>query len=170
MAFATLCLALSLTLPPPATDAGARPPAAAPAAPVAPAARTAPAPPTLLVLDVGDGTTRLARALIARDIETLVQLTPAPFSFDGAVAHTAAEVRQRWAEVLDRHPVERLRLYDVQVMSYDAAVQKYGKPPARLAGAPLAGSQVAVANLNGRATVVVWRKRAHGYAAVAITD
>lgn len=122
------------------------------------------------MLDVSDGTQRLARALIARDIETLVGLTPAPFSFDGSVARSAAEVRQRWAEILDRHPVERLRLYDVEVLGYDAAVKKYGKPPARLASVPFTGSQIAIANLNGRATVVVWRKRARGYEAVAISD
>ena len=67
-----------------------------------------------VVTDAADGTARIGRALIGRDIETLVLLTPAPFSFDGVVAKTPAEVRQHWAETLDRHPVERLRLYGVR--------------------------------------------------------
>jgi hypothetical protein len=145
-------------------------PAARPALAATPAGSKAAAGVVGPVYDVTDGTTRLARALIARDIETLVQLTPAPFSFDGVVARSAAEVRQRWAEILDRHPVERLRLYDVQALGYDAAVQKYGKPPARLAGVSFGGSQIGIANLSGRATIVVWRKRSHGFTAVAVSD
>ena len=152
---------------PPATAKATRD---APAHPGPPSGGAAPGAAAGPVFDVMDGTSRLVRAIIARDLETLVQLTPAPFSFDGVTARTTAEVRQRWAEVLDRHPVERLRLFDVQVLPYDAAVQKYGKPPARLAGVSLAGSQIGVANLGGRATVVVWRRRARGFAAVAVSD
>lgn len=123
-----------------------------------------------VVTDAADGTARIGRALIGRDIETLVLLTPAPFSFDGVVAKTPAEVRQHWAETLDRHPVERLRLYGVEEMAYPQMVEKYGPPPARLTSVSLADTRIGIANLNGRATIVAWKKRNGKLAAVAISD
>ncbi len=135
--------------------------------PGAPAAgKVAPA----VVTDVGEGTARFARAIIARDLGTLVALSPAPFSFDGATAQTAAEVRNRWAEILDRHPVERLKLLGVEVVGAAEMVKKNGPPPARLAHLPLQGSTIGIANLNGRATLVLWHKDRHGWRAFAVSD
>jgi hypothetical protein len=122
------------------------------------------------VLEATEGTERIIRALFARDIETLVTLTPAPFSFDGVVAKTPAEVRQHWAETLDRHPVERLRLYGVEELPYPEMVKKYGPPPARLSSVNLSDARLGVANLNGRATIVAWKRRNGRLTAVAISD
>jgi hypothetical protein len=123
------------------------------------------------VVDVGDGTARIGRAIIARDLEALVLLTPAPFSFDGVVAKTPAEVRQHWAETLDRHPVERLRLFGIEVLSYGAMVEKYGPPPARLSSVNLKDTKIGIANLSGRATLVAWKHKAGSrLTAVAISD
>ncbi len=135
------------------------------AALASPPAPKAPAP-----LGVQDGTIELARALIAKDLEKLVSLTPAPFSFDGSVARTPLEVRERWAAILDRHPVDRLHLYGVELLPYDQAVARYGKPPARLGELPWRGSMIAIANLGGRATIVVWKRRGDGFVPIAITD
>ncbi len=137
-------------------------------APVKPAVPTSDA--AKPVLDAADGTARIGRAIIARDIETLVALTPAPFSFDGVLARSSAEVRQRWAETLDRHPVERLRLFGVEVLTYPAMVEKYGQPPARLSSVSLKDAKLGIANLSGRATIVAWKHRGDRLAAVAISD
>ncbi|MHB1844425.1 MAG: hypothetical protein ACYCWW_06260 [Deltaproteobacteria bacterium] len=120
--------------------------------------------------DVQSGTVRIAQAIIAKDIDKLVALTPAPFSFDGSLAKTPLEVREKWAAVLDRHPVEALHLYGVEILPYAAAVAKYGKPPARLSGLSWAGTSIAVANLGGRATIVVWKRHGSGWAPIAISD
>jgi len=122
------------------------------------------------VEDVREGSLALMRALIARDLETLSRLTPTPFSFDGTEATTRAAVRQRWAALLERYPIDQLELRGVEVLSYDDLVAKHGKPPVRLQRLPLPGSQAAIVDLNGKAAVLLWRKRAKGFQLFAISD
>src|SRR5579863_2145933 len=66
-------------LHPPINGAPGSPAAGKPGAPAVSGAAAAAEP----ILDVADGTARVSRAIIARDIEALVVLTPPPFSFDG---------------------------------------------------------------------------------------
>ncbi len=122
------------------------------------------------VADVADATARFARAMLAHDVDGLVALTPAPFSFDGTSAKSVAEVREHWASLLDRHPLTGVRLYGIEVLPFAGMVQRYGPPPARLANLPLRQAMVGIANLGGHATLVLWRKRARGWQAFAVSD
>jgi hypothetical protein len=49
-------------------------------------------------------------------------------------------------------------------------VKKYGPPPARLSSVNLSDARLGVANLNGRATIVAWKRRNGRLTAVAISD
>jgi hypothetical protein len=108
--------------------------------------------------------------LVARDLDSLCQLTPAPFSFDGVEAHNREEVRRAWTRVLQRHTVSGRKLGAIEVLSYEELVKRYGPPPERLASLPFAGSEAAVADLGGRLTIILMKKRGTGYVPFAITD
>lgn len=122
------------------------------------------------VEDVREGSLAIVRALMARDLDTLARLTPTPFSFDGADAVNRAAVRQRWAALLERYPVDQLQLRGVVVLSYEELVARHGKPPVRLQRLSLPGTQAAVVDLNGKDAVLLWRKRAKGFQLFAISD
>jgi hypothetical protein len=126
------------------------------------------APPA--VEDVREGSLAVIRALLAKDLDALSRLTPVPFSFDGAEAATRAAVRQRWAALLERYPIDQLELRGVEVLSYDELVARYGKPPVRLQRLPIQGAQAAIIDLNGKGAVLLWRRRAKGFQLFAISD
>ena len=109
-------------------------------------------------------------ALVARDLETLCQLTPAPFSFDGAEAHNRDEVRRAWTRVLQRHTVSTRKLGALELLTYEDLVKRYGPPPDRLSALPLAGSQAVIADLGGRPTILFLKKRGASWVPFAITD
>jgi hypothetical protein len=112
----------------------------------------------------------LVVALLARDLDALCQLTPAPFSFDGTEARTREEVRRAWNRVLQRHALAGRKLEGIEVVAYEELVKRVGEPPERLKGLPLAGSEVAVANLGGRPTLILMKKRGATYVPFAVTD
>jgi hypothetical protein len=158
---------------PPAPQAPADAPAAAPAAERPAPGRHAPeraAQAVPLVEDVREGSVAIVQAIVTRDLEALALLTPTPFSFDGTEVTTRAAVRQRWAALLERYPVDQLQLRGVEVLSYDDLVARHGKPPARLQRLPLQGTQAAILDLNGKGAVLLWRKRAKGFQVFAISD
>jgi len=143
----SLCLALALTQPPGASA-------------VAPIAERGP-----------EETARaLLETLLARDLEALCQLTPTPFSFDGREARSREEVRRAWTRVLQRHTVAGRKLGTIELLTYDELVKRYGPSPERLQSLPLAGSQAAVADLGGRPTLILMKKRGSSWVMFAITD
>jgi hypothetical protein len=109
-------------------------------------------------------------ALVARDLDTLCQLTPAPFSFDGTEARSRDEVRRAWTRVLQRHTVSTRKLGATELVSYEDLVKRYGPPPDRLGSLPLAGSQAVIADLGGRPTILFLRKRGAAWVPFAVTD
>jgi hypothetical protein len=112
----------------------------------------------------------LVDALLARNVDGLCQLTPAPFSFDGVEARSREEVRRAWTHVLQRHAVSGRKLGGIELLSYEDLVKRYGAPPERLAALPLAGSEAAVVDLGGRPTIILMKKRGTTYVPFAITD
>jgi hypothetical protein len=87
--------------------------------------------------------------------------------FDAPEALIAA-----WVKQLRQKRIDLITLYDVEVLSLAEMEQKYGKPPARLGTFTPRGSEVyaAVANLSGRAAVVLYRETPEGWRAFAYTD
>jgi hypothetical protein len=112
----------------------------------------------------------LFEALLARDLDRLCQLTPPPFSFDGADARSREEVRRAWTRVLQRHKLAGRELQGIEILSYEELVKRNGEPPERLSGLPLAGSEAALVNLGGRPTILLMRKRGTTYVPFAVTD
>jgi len=112
----------------------------------------------------------LVVALLARDLDALCQITPAPFSFDGTEARTREEVRRAWNRVLQRHALAGRKLEGIEVIAYEELVKRLGDPPERLRGLSLPGSEVAIANLGGRPTLILMKKRGATYVPFALTD
>jgi hypothetical protein len=77
-----------------------------------------------------------------------------------------------WVKQLRQKRIDLITLYDVEVLSLAELEQKYGKPPARLGAFVPRGVEVyaAVANLSGRAAVVLYRETPEGWRAFAYTD
>jgi hypothetical protein len=112
----------------------------------------------------------LIDALLARDLEGLCKLTPPPFSFDGVEARNRDEVRRAWTRVLQRHSMAGRKLEGLEVMSYEELVKRHGPPPARLASPALVGSEAVIAEVGGRSTIILMKKRGTAYVPIAITD
>jgi hypothetical protein len=109
-------------------------------------------------------------ALLARNTDLLTSLCKPPFFFEGKAAYTPEEVRKRWAGSLSNEPLETVRLHDVEVLTPEEMVQKYGKAPERLAAWPLRGNMITVGNLSGHPAVVLWKKTGSGWAALGFHD
>ncbi len=112
----------------------------------------------------------LYTALLAKNVDRLAALSRAPFYFESRVASSPEEIKKRWASALSIQPLERLRLYDIDVLSPEEMVKKHGKPPERLSGWPLSGSTVTIGNFSGHAAVVLWRKSGNAWQAIAFHD
>jgi hypothetical protein len=109
-------------------------------------------------------------ALLARDLDALCKLTPPPFSFDGVEAKNRDEVRRAWTRVLQRHSMAGRKLDGLELMTYEELVKRHGPPPARLASPALVGSDAVIAELGGRFTIILMKKRGTAYVPIAITD
>lgn len=98
--------------------------------------------------------------LLAKDIEGLNVLCRSPFFFEGKAAGSSDDVKRRWSQTLENKALEGQRLYDIQYFTPEEMVAKYGKAPDKLAGWNISkGNMLSVANLGGRASVVLWVKR-----------
>ena len=77
-----------------------------------------------------------------------------------------------WVKQLRNKRTDLITLYDIEVLPYAEMEKKYGKPPARLGAIVPRGTEVyaAVANLSGRAAVILYRQDGRGWRAFAYTD
>jgi hypothetical protein len=109
-------------------------------------------------------------ALLSKDVDRLVSLSRAPFYFESRAVSSPEEIKKRWASALANQPLESLRLLDIEVLSHEEMIKKYGKPPERLAAWPAGGGTYTVGNLSGHAAVVLWRRNGNGWQALAFHD
>ena len=109
-------------------------------------------------------------AILARDAAQLAALCRAPFFFEGKSVASDAEIRRAWTAALERAPVDGLRLLGVDLYSPEEMVAKFGKAPEKLSSWPLKGGTISVGNLSGHAAVVLWKKTAGQWQAVAFHD
>ncbi len=105
--------------------------------------------------------------LAGRAVELAAACSPT-FSFDGRTSGGAEGVRTRWVEVLAARGGEHAVLLDLAVAPAAEAQAQLGKPPKRIASLLAPGSWVAVANLSGRALVIVFARHAGSWLATGI--
>jgi len=98
--------------------------------------------------------------MIAGDARSLVDVSSVPFYFEGTRLNDRDAVFASWLRAVREKRVDLLTLYGMELYTPDAMEKKYGKPPARLSALPWRGpgTWIAVANVSGRARVLVLKK------------
>jgi hypothetical protein len=109
-------------------------------------------------------------ALLSKDVDRLMSLSRAPFYFESRAVSSHEEIKRRWASALANQPLESLRLLDIEVLSHEEMIKKYGKAPERLSAWPAGGGIYTVGNLSGHAAVVLWRRNGNAWQALAFHD
>lgn len=110
------------------------------------------------------------RALAARDVDAVASLCRAPFFFEGKSVGSAEEIRRKWSEALQGRALPDLELDDVELLSYEEMVARFGRPPEKLSGWPIKGAMLSVGNLAGHAAIVLWKKNGQAWQAFGFHD
>ncbi len=155
--------------PAPAPTAAAPVPAAPAPAPAAPA----PAPePGSVQEQVRDEARYLLGYLLTGDVRSTVPMLSFPFQLEERRFDAPEPLVVTWVKELRNKRTDLVTLYDIEVLPYAEMEKKYGKPPARLGAIVSRGTDVyaAVANLSGRAAVLLYRQDGEGWKAFAYTD
>jgi len=110
--------------------------------------------------------------LLSARLRELVEQSELPFYLEGRKINTADDLFQEWSRNLTGKRLELVTLYGIEVLTPAEMESKYGPPPARLSSWPWknANTYLAVANLSGRAAVVLFHRSAKGWRAVAYHD
>jgi hypothetical protein len=112
---------------------------------------------------------RFFDALMNENLTELTTLCKSSFSFDGRMTTKSEEMKRRWADLLALREGRKVKLYDIEILPLAGVIAKYGPAPKRLEPLPK-NAFVAIGNLSGRATVVVFVKGDAGWQAVALHD
>lgn len=160
--------------PAPAAQApGPQAPAPAPAPTVQAPAAPAPAPePGSLQEGLRDEARYLLSYLLTGDVRSTVPMLAFPFQLEERSFDAPETLVVTWVKELRNKRTDLVTLYDIEVLPYAEMEKKYGKPPARLGAIVPRGTEVyaAVANLSGRAAVILYRQTGDGWRAFAYTD
>jgi len=162
--------------PAPAAQAPAPAPIAAP-----PAQAPAPVPAALAALDpetskredVREEARYLLSSLLSGDVRSIAPSLSYPFQLEERRFDTPESLVVTWIKQLRQKRTDLITLYDIEVLPYAELEKKYGKPPARLGAIVPRGSgevYAAVANLSGRAAIILYRETIEGWSAFAYTD
>ena len=112
----------------------------------------------------------IAQALLASDVEKLTALSPPGFAFDGRQAWSQADIRAEWTRSLGRRPLTGLKIHGAEVLGYDEMVKRYGAPPERWSRFNLSTARIAIVDLDGRALLVIFRKRGEAWVPLGVSD
>lgn len=133
----------------------------------------APAPePGSVQEEVRDEARYLLSYLLTGDVRGAVPMLAFPFQLEERRFDTPESLVVAWVKEIRNKRTDLVTLYDIEVLSYAEMEKKYGKPPARLGAIIPRGTEVyaAVANLSGRAAVLLYRKAGTEWLAFAYTD
>lgn len=146
--------------------------AAAPALAQEDAGQVAPPAPAEVLEAVRTEARYLLAHLLTGDVRGATALMTFPFQLEDRRLDTPEALVATWGRQLRFRRTDLLDLYGVEVLTYADMEQKYGRPPARLGALVPRGTEVyvAVANLSGRAAVVLYRQTPEGWRAFAYTD
>ncbi len=147
------------------------PTAQAPAAPVPAAPASAPEPGSIQE-GLRDEARYLLSYLLTGDVRSTVPMLAFPFQLEERSFDAPETLVVTWVKELRNKRTDLVTLYDIEVLPYAEMEKKYGKPPARLGAIVPRGTEVyaAVANLSGRAAVILYRQAGDGWRAFAYTD
>lgn len=112
-------------------------------------------------------------ALVSGDAGKVVDYAGVPFMLEDRRIDRPSELRSTWARHLRSKRTDLLTLYGVEVLTAAEMEKKYGQPPARLKNWPWRqGPQqfIAVANLSGRAAIVVMKAAGATWQVIAYHD
>jgi hypothetical protein len=114
----------------------------------------------------------LVSYLLTGDVRSAVPLLAFPFQLEDRKFETPEALIASWVKELRQKRTDLITLYDIEVLPYPEMEKKYGKPPARLGALVPRGLEVhaAIANLSGRAAVILFRQTPEGWRAFAYTD
>jgi hypothetical protein len=129
-----------------------------------------PSDPDAGTFEIREIAAQIARALLASDVEKLAALTPTGFAFDGRQAWSQTDLRSEWLHALERRSLKGVQIDGIEVLGYDEMVERYGAPPERWSRFNLSGSRIAIVNLDGRALLMIFRKRGEGWVPLGVSD
>ncbi|MBE2250871.1 MAG: hypothetical protein IAE78_15140 [Myxococcus sp.] len=112
-------------------------------------------------------------ALVTGDAGRVVEYVGVPFMLEDRRIERPVELRSTWAKHLRSKRTDLIALYGIEVLTPAEMEKKYGQPPARLKSWPWRQAQgqfIAVANLSGRAAVVVLKSVGSTWQIVAYHD
>lgn len=153
----------------------ARPPGEAPAESPAPATPApvvqAPASSEGAQAEVRDEARYLLSYLLTGDVRGTPPMLSFPFHLEERRFDTPESLVVTWVKQLREKRTDLVTLYDIEVLPYSEMEKKYGEPPARLGALPTRGEvYAAVANLSGRAAIILYRRDGADWKAFAYTD
>jgi len=122
--------------------------------------------------EVRDQARYLLSTLLNGDVRGSVPMLAFPFQLEERKFETPESLVVTWVKQLRNKRTDLVTLYDIEVLPYAEMEKKYGKPPARLGNIVPRGTEVyaAVANLSGRAAVLLYRQDGSDWKAFAYTD
>ena len=121
--------------------------------------------------EVRDEARYLLSYLLTGDVRSTLQMLSFPFQLEERSFDTPEALVVTWVKQLRQKRTDLVTLYDIEVLAYEDMEKKYGKPPARLGALATRGEvYAAVANLSGRAAVILYRRDGAGWKAFAYTD
>ncbi|MFN0061780.1 MAG: hypothetical protein ACKVPX_04595 [Myxococcaceae bacterium] len=114
------------------------------------------------------------KALIARDLVMLASFSQTPFYIEGQRYNSPTTAATALKQAMEENPGASWELLDLEILSPSEMRKKYGPPPKRLAHLPwnAPDSVIAVANLSGRAAILILRPRGNSgtFTVAAFTD
>jgi hypothetical protein len=120
---------------------------------------------------VRDEARYLLSYLLTGDVRGTLPMLSFPFHLEERRFDTPESLVVTWVKQLREKRTDLVTLYDIEVLPYAELENKYGKPPARLGALPTRGEvYAAVANLSGRAAVILYRRDGEGWKSFAYTD
>lgn len=110
------------------------------------------------------------RALQDEEVPALLPLCASRVSFDGRWVSGTEALRTALASLAARAKEQRLRLRQVEVLTYAEAVKRFGPPPARLKDAIRPGQMIALGAFQRGGLVAALAKSGPFYRITALSD
>lgn len=112
-------------------------------------------------------------ALLTGDAGRVADYAGVPFFLEDKRLDRPADLRATWAKHLRSKRTDLLALYGIEVFTPAEMEKRYGQPPARLKAWPWRGGPqqfLAVANLSGRAAIIVLKQAGSTWQVIAYHD